>query len=81
MVVGIFLGELIAPVGIVGQVFILLLQMTVLPYVLVSLVAGLGGLTAREAAELARRGISRVALPTPRFRPVADRSDLLQDVR
>ena len=55
IVVGVFLGELIAPVGIVGQAFVLLLQMTVLPYIVVSLVAGLGSLTAREAAELARR--------------------------
>jgi Na+/H+-dicarboxylate symporter len=55
IVVGVFLGELIAPVGIVGQAFILLLQMTVLPYIVVSLVTGLGSLTAREAAELARR--------------------------
>ena len=54
IVAGVFLGELIAPVGIVGQAFILLLQMTVLPYVVVSLVSGLGSLTAREAAELAR---------------------------
>jgi len=53
--VGVFLGELIAPVGIVGDAFVLLLQMTVLPYIVVSLVAGLGSLTAREAAELARR--------------------------
>ncbi len=55
ILVGIFFGELIAPLGIVGQAFILLLQMTVLPYVVVSLVTGLGSLTGREGVELARR--------------------------
>jgi hypothetical protein len=39
---GIFFGEIIAPVGIVGDAFIGLLQMTVLPYVTVSLILGLG---------------------------------------
>ncbi|MBW1876585.1 MAG: cation:dicarboxylase symporter family transporter, partial [Deltaproteobacteria bacterium] len=32
---GIFFGELAAPVGVVGDAFIRLLQMTVLPYVVV----------------------------------------------
>ena len=36
---GIFFGELVAPIGFVGDAFILLLQMTVLPYVAVSLIA------------------------------------------
>jgi Na+/H+-dicarboxylate symporter len=55
IVAGVFFGELIAPIGMIGQAFILLLQMTVLPYVAVSLVAGLGSLTVREALGLARR--------------------------
>ena len=36
--------------------FIQLLQMTVLPYVLLSLIAGLGGLSYQQAAALARKG-------------------------
>lgn len=52
---GLFFGELIAPVGIVGDAFIRLLQMTVLPYVVVSLILGLGQLSAAEAGRLIRR--------------------------
>ena len=39
---GIFFGDLVAFLGVVGEAFILLLQMAVLPYVAVSLVVGLG---------------------------------------
>ena len=53
--VGIFLGELVAPLGTVGRAFILLLQMTVLPYVAISLVASLGSLRYQEATLLARK--------------------------
>ena len=53
---GVFLGELAAPLGIIGQVFIGLLQMTVLPYIVVSLTAGLGRLSYAEAKTLALRG-------------------------
>ncbi|MGB8433702.1 MAG: cation:dicarboxylase symporter family transporter [Burkholderiales bacterium] len=53
---GVFFGELAAPLGILGQVFIGLLQMTVLPYILVSLSAGLGRLSYAEAGTLALRG-------------------------
>ena len=42
---GIFFGEIAAPVGVLGDAFIRLLQMTVLPYVVVSLVLGLGRLS------------------------------------
>ena len=42
---GIFVGELAAPLEIVGTGFVRLLQMTVLPYMTFSLVAGLGRLT------------------------------------
>jgi Na+/H+-dicarboxylate symporter len=52
---GIFFGELAAPVGVVGDAFIRLLQMTVLPYVVVSLIHGLGQLSYQEAKLLARR--------------------------
>lgn len=52
---GVFFGELIAPVGVVGDAFIRLLQMTVLPYVVVSLILGLGRLSASGAGRLIRR--------------------------
>ena len=38
-----------------GDAFILLLQMTVLPYIMVSLITGLGGLSFQEAASLGRK--------------------------
>ncbi len=41
-VCGLFFGEYIGFIGIAGEAFILLLQMTVLPYIAVSLVTGLG---------------------------------------
>ncbi len=53
---GVFFGELAAPLGLLGQVFIGLLQMTVLPYIVVSLCAGLGRLSYAEAKILALRG-------------------------
>jgi Na+/H+-dicarboxylate symporter len=53
---GLFFGELAAPLGVIGQVFIGLLQMTVLPYIVVSLSAGLGRLSYAEAKTLALRG-------------------------
>ncbi|MCZ6824299.1 MAG: cation:dicarboxylase symporter family transporter [Gemmatimonadetes bacterium] len=51
---GIFFGELVTPIGVVGDAFILLLQMTVLPYVAVSLIAALGSLRYDEARALGR---------------------------
>jgi Na+/H+-dicarboxylate symporter len=51
---GVTFGDLIAFVGIAGRGFVLLLQMAVLPFVSVSLIAGLGGLSARGAWSLVR---------------------------
>jgi Na+/H+-dicarboxylate symporter len=53
---GLFFGEPMARLELVGDAFIRLLQMTVLPYVVVSLIAGLGSLTYREARILAAQG-------------------------
>lgn len=53
---GLFFGELIAPVQIVGEIFIGLLQMTVLPYILVALIAGIGKLNYREMRLMAAQG-------------------------
>ena len=53
---GLFFGELIGPVQIIGQIFIGLLQMTVLPYILVALIAGIGKLSYAEMRLLAIQG-------------------------
>ena len=55
VLVGIFFGEYCADLKIVGDIFIQLLQMAVLPYIVVSLIAGLGRLTFSAAASLARK--------------------------
>ena len=57
--VGLFLGDIAAPFSVAGEVFIGLLQMTVLPYIVVSLVSNLGGVSWAE-----RRGtlISAIAV-------------------
>jgi len=49
---GLFFGEPMGVLKIVGEVFIRLLQMTVLPYVMVSLIAGLGRLNYQDAKRL-----------------------------
>ena len=56
VVAGLFFGEIIEPVQILGQVFIGLLQMTVLPYILVSLIAGIGKLSYAEMRLLTVQG-------------------------
>ncbi len=53
---GLFFGELIQPIKVFGDIFIGLLQMTVLPYILVSLVGGLGRLSYAETRLLAVKG-------------------------
>ena len=62
---GVFFGEIVAPVGVIGEAFIRLLQMTVLPYVVVSLVLGIGRLSSQGAGRLIKRaGILLLALWT-----------------
>ncbi len=56
--VGLFFGERIADVGVLGVAYVRLLQMTILPYIMVSLVQGFGGLS----KELASRVAPRLAL-------------------
>jgi len=53
---GLFFGELVADLKIVGDIFIKLLQMTVLPYIMVSLIAGFGRMNSAQARRLALRG-------------------------
>jgi Na+/H+-dicarboxylate symporter len=55
---GLFFGELTAPLKYVGDAFVGLLQMTVLPYIMVALIGGIGKLTARQSKQL----LGRVAL-------------------
>ena len=50
---GLFFGELVADLKIVGDIFIKLLQMTVLPYIVVSLIAGFGRMDSAQARRLA----------------------------
>ncbi len=52
---GLFLGERVAALQVVADIYVKLLQMTVLPYLTVSLVSGLGGLKLEQAKALAVR--------------------------
>lgn len=52
---GIFFGEMVGFLQVIGDGFIMLLQMTILPYITVSLIAGIGGLTYQKARTLAAR--------------------------
>jgi len=53
---GLFFGELCAQLSLIGDGFVALLQMTVLPYIAVSLVASLGRLSWRQTRRLAATG-------------------------
>ncbi len=53
---GLFFGEYCSWLSIVGEAFIGLLRMTVLPFIVVSLIANLGKLTLGESGRLARIG-------------------------
>ena len=50
---GVFFGQRCAWLGIVGQVYIGLLQMSILPYMMVSLIGGIGSLSSVKAIRLA----------------------------
>jgi Na+/H+-dicarboxylate symporter/ABC-type amino acid transport substrate-binding protein len=53
---GIFFGESCKDLKIIGDIFINLLQMTILPYIITSLILGIGSLNFHEARNLALRG-------------------------
>jgi Na+/H+-dicarboxylate symporter len=53
---GLFFGELAGSLEIFGEACIRLLQMTVLPYILVSLIGGLGRLNANIAQRIGITG-------------------------
>ena len=54
---GILFGELMEPLGVVGDVYIRFTQITVLPYILLSLIHGVGSLKGHTAKRLATRGL------------------------
>jgi len=54
--VGLFLGEPAGKLEIVGTIWVTLLQMTVLPYVLFSVIAAVGKLSLENAKQLAKIG-------------------------
>ena len=64
IVVGLFFGEKVAPLAVVADGFVKLLQMTVLPYVTVSIIASLGSL------DLSRGQEPRASGPAPCWRAV-----------
>ena len=55
IVVGIFFGEYCAFLQIFGDAFIKLLQITILPYITISMILGIGGLTTDQAKIMARK--------------------------
>ena len=55
---GLFLGEIAAPFSVVGEAFIGLLQMTVLPYIVVTLIGNIGGISWSKRRGLLVAGIS-----------------------
>ena len=52
---GIFFGEYCAFLQIIGNAFIKLLQITILPYIIVSMILGIGGLTADQAKLMVKK--------------------------
>ena len=55
IIAGLFFGETVAWMSIIGNVVVLLMQMTVYPYIVVSLVGGIGKLTQSDASTLFRK--------------------------
>jgi Na+/H+-dicarboxylate symporter/ABC-type amino acid transport substrate-binding protein len=53
---GVFFGDLVADLKVIGDIFVKLLQITVLPYIIVSLIAGFGRMQMYQARRLAARG-------------------------
>ncbi len=61
--VGVFFGEAVTPLQPVADTYIRLMQMTVLPYLILTLIAGLGGMDPAQARRLAwRAGIALLVM-------------------
>ena len=56
IVCGLFFGDYCAFLKIFGDAFIKLLQMSILPYIVVSLIAGIGSLSFKEAKLIGIKG-------------------------
>ena len=54
---GVFLGEFAKPLQVLSDAYIRLMQMTVVPYMAVAIIVGLGQLTLSQAKLLAARGL------------------------
>jgi len=59
---GIFVGEPAGSLEVIGDVYIRLLQMTVLPYVLVSIIGGLGRLDTAMASRIGMRAVKVIII-------------------
>jgi len=59
---GILFGELMKPLGVVGDAYVKFTQITVLPYILLSLIHGVGSLRRDTARRLATRGLPVILL-------------------
>jgi Na+/H+-dicarboxylate symporter/ABC-type amino acid transport substrate-binding protein len=55
---GIFLGEIAAPLRVVGDIYVGLLQMTVLPFIICSVIGNIGSLTIDQSKRLALIGFA-----------------------
>jgi len=53
--IGLFFGEKVAWLNIVGMAFIKLLQIAIIPYIVLSLVTGLGSLSYEQSKEIAKK--------------------------
>lgn len=56
--VGLFLGDYASPLGVVGDVYVGLLQMTVLPFIVCSIVGNIGHLTVAQSKRIAITGFT-----------------------
>ena len=56
VVAGVFFGEMVGWLKVVGDIFIKLLQVTVIPYISLSLITALGAMQYHEVKELAFKG-------------------------
>ncbi|RLA32379.1 MAG: ABC transporter substrate-binding protein [Gammaproteobacteria bacterium] len=52
ILIGLFFGEKVGWMAVIGDAFIKLLQMTIIPYIIVSLISSLGNLTYEQARSL-----------------------------
>jgi Na+/H+-dicarboxylate symporter/ABC-type amino acid transport substrate-binding protein len=61
-VAGLLFGDLMSPLGALGDAYVKFTQITVLPYIVLSLIHGVGSLNVRTAKRLATRGLPVVLM-------------------